>query len=569
MFYDIADILQLIQRILMKLRIGRSFDFKLVSDPAIADKVYKMEQRVRWRDPTIIERKIDQTSLVLDDGQANDPEFSFLVVGDSGSGAHRDHHPQRKVAELMLPHHQQCRFMLHTGDVIYLVGSSEYYGNNFIAPYREFLVGGENPKSIPYDQMVFSLPILPVLGNHDYYDLPILSGLMSLAATPVRFLLRSRLDLDVGWQGSKQGDAYARAFLDYVKALPPEKLVHHLDQHYTASTHTGRCLRYQPSNFTRLPNRYYTFHYGGIDFFALDSNTFNAPSPLPTTSEGKVYRQRLEERCELLKREKLEILEQTATLNRNNPEESDQLDDFRVKLSQIEEVEVDITKQLTSNENVMVDWEQLDWLKQRLIASWQTADVRGRILYFHHPPYVTEATKWQQAQTLAVRHRLRYVLDEVAKEVGDLAQGRPLVNLVLTGHAHCLEHLKTLDTGHADSNINWIICGGSGYSLRRQRPEGSKLREAFDEFGVENQALGADASGKTDRFEIPASDRLVADSQLFIGRSGYGNQKRRPYSSLRIDVKAGNPPKFIIHPLVAEWHQHQWQDHPMKPFVIE
>jgi Calcineurin-like phosphoesterase len=545
----------------MKLRIDRSFDFKLVSDPAIADKVCKMEQRVRWRDPVITERGIDQTSLVIDDSQIESSEFSFLVIGDSGSGAHRDHHPQRKIAELMLPHHQECRFMLHTGDVMYLVGSSEYYNDNFIRPYREFLVGGDRPKNISYDRMTFSLPILPVLGNHDYYDLPFFSGLMSLVTTPLRFLLRSRLELDVGWQGSNQGDVYARAFLDYLKMLSPEKLVHHLDQHYTASTSGGRCLRYQPIHFTRLPNRYYTFCYGSIDFFALDSNTFNAPSPLPTTPEGKAYRQHLEDRCELLRLEKLQILERTATLNPSNPEESDQLDDLRVKLSQIDEVQVDIIKQLASNEDVTIDWEQLDWLKERLITSWRTADVSGRVLYFHHPPYVTEATKWQQAQTLAVRYRLRYVLDEVAKEIGDLAQGRPLVNLVLTGHAHCFEYLKTLDTGHADSNINWIICGGSGYSLRRQRPEGSELTESFKEIGRDNQLVGMDGGDE--------SDRPVANSQLFIGRSGYGTQKRRPYSSLRIDVKAGNPPKFVIHPLVAEWHQHQWHEHEVKPFIIE
>lgn len=543
----------------MKLRIGRSFDLKWMSDPAIADKVYKMEQRVRWHDPAIAKNGIDQTSLVLDDGRADDSEFSFLVVGDSGSGAHRDHHPQRKVAELMLPHHQHARFMLHTGDVIYLVGSSEYYKDNFIKPYREFLVGGEHHQNISFDQMVFSLPILPVLGNHDYYDLPFFSSLISLASTPARFLLRSRLDLDVGWQGSKQGDVYARAFLDYLKALSSEKLAHHFDQHYTASTDAGRCLRYQPGQFTRLPNRYYTFRYGSIDFFALDSNTFNAPSPLPTTAEGKAYRQRLEERCEALEREKLQILEKTTTLNPSNLEESDQLDDLRVKLSQIEEVEVDIAKQLTTDKDITIDWEQLDWLKERLIASWHAENVRGRILYFHHPPYVTEATKWQQAQTLAVRYRLRYVLDEVAKEVGKLAQGRPLVNLVLTGHAHCLEHIKTLETGHGDSNINWIICGGSGYSLRRQRPEGSKLREA-DYMGREKQMP---------RMTGEEGDRIIANSQLYVGRSGYGSQKRRPYSSLRIDVKAGNTPKFIIHPFVAEWHQHQWQEPHIEPFVIE
>jgi hypothetical protein len=48
----------------MKPRIGRSFSLKLVAEPAIADKIRKMEQRVRWQDPLILEQGIDQTSLV-------------------------------------------------------------------------------------------------------------------------------------------------------------------------------------------------------------------------------------------------------------------------------------------------------------------------------------------------------------------------------------------------------------------------------------------------------------------------------------------------------------------------
>ncbi len=93
---------------------------KLVSDPAIAKKIQKMNQRVRWQDALIQRRGIDQTQLMLEDGQADNPEFSFLVVGDSGSGRHGGQNPQRQVAELTLPHLDDCRFMLHTGDVIYL-----------------------------------------------------------------------------------------------------------------------------------------------------------------------------------------------------------------------------------------------------------------------------------------------------------------------------------------------------------------------------------------------------------------------------------------------------------------
>lgn len=515
---------------------------KFVSEPAIADKIRKMNQRVKWQDPLVVQRGIDQTRLMLDDGRDEESEFSFLVVGDSGAGSHYTHNPQRQVAELMLPHRQECRFMLHTGDVIYLVGSSEYYQKNFIEPYREFICGGEQPQRIAYDQMVFQFPILPVPGNHDYYDLPLVFGLVSLATLPIRKIFTSKLDFDVGWHGSRQGDAYARAFLDYLKAfILPSDLARHLDTHYTAKTETGRCLRYEPERFTRLPNRYYTFRYGGIDFFALDSNTFNDPSPLPATKQGEADRKSLEKHRVEMEQQKQEIMQTLTQLDVNKPAEAELFDDLQVKLSQIEEIFVDIDKQLAADHKTVVDTEQLDWLKQRLIESWHTEEVRGRVIYFHHPPYVTEATKWDQGQTLAVRDRLRDVLDAVAAEVGSLAEGRPLVDLVLNGHAHCLEYLQTMDTGHADSNINWIVCGGSGYSLRRQRAEGTDLLE---------------------------DQKLVARSHLFVGRTGQGSQKRRPYSCLRIDVKDGCPPKFIIRPLVVERYQRQWRDREVQAFTI-
>lgn len=524
---------------------------KFVSDPPISVKIRKMKQRVRWQEPLITQRDIDQTQLMLDDGGSDSSEFSFLVVGDSGSGTHRGHNPQRQIAELMLEHQDSCRFLLHTGDVIYLVGSSEYYPKNFIEPYREFLVGGEHPKRIVYDQMVFSLPFLPVLGNHDYYDLPTVYGLLAQSMLPLRRLLRSHLDLDIGWHGSDQGNAYAKAFLDYLKTFETEEaLRRHLDRHYTAKTDKGRrCLSYQPGQFTRLPNRYYSFRYGGIDFFALDSNTFNDPLPLPATKEGDAYRRQLEKERDELEQEKLEIMRTSTVLSEEKPDEAEQLDDQRAKLAQLEELKLDIDKQLAADKTVVTDLEQLEWLQQRLIESWNTAEVRGRIIFFHHPPYVTEATKWHQAQTLAIRHRLRRVLDQVSTAVGSLAKDRPLVDLILSGHAHCLEYLRTEDTGHADSQLNWIVCGGSGHSLRRQRIEGPELMETF-----------WNSEGR--------ETRLVAKSKLFVGRSGYGSQKRRPYSFLRIDVKDGQPPKFVIKPFIAERFQQKWNFSHVAPFVI-
>ena len=523
---------------------------KLVSEPTVTEKIRKMKQRVKWKDSAIIERNIDQTSLVIDDGKADDVEFSFLVVGDSGTGSHRGHSPMRRVAELMLPHYDECRFMLHTGDVVYQVGSSEYYPKNFIKPYREAIVGGQDYKKIAYDEMIFKLPILPVLGNHDYYDLPIIFGLISATTLPFRRFIPSKLDIEVGRHGSHKGDAFARAFLDYLSRFNfPGELARHLDEHYTQKTDTGRCINYVPGQFTRLPNRYYTFRYGGIDFFALDSNTINDPLPLPETKEGKAFRSLLQKRQDKLEQKKEEIRETSGKLNPNNPSDAELIDDLQSKLSQIEEMIVDIDKQLHTPRITVTDTEQLEWLKQRLIQSWNTSEVRGRILYFHHPPYVTEATKWEQAQTLAIRSRIRNVLEAVAQEVKSLTQGRPIVDLVFNGHAHCMEHIETLDTGNADSNINWIVCGGSGHSLRRQRPEGADLQEYF-----------------------PTSDeksKLVARSHLFVGRNGSGSNKRRPYSGLRIDVKEGSPPKFVVKPLVAERYQREWHQPEMESFIIK
>jgi len=501
-----------------------------------------MKERVQWQHPLILQHGIDQTHLVLSDDLADNPDFSFLVLGDSGAGPHKKHHPQRQIAEMMLPHTANCRFLLHTGDVVYQVGSKEFYLENFIKPYKELIVGGETPEKIQFDKMVFNFPFLPVLGNHDYYDLPFLSSLLLEVTTPLRRLLGFQQILTLGKQGSDVGDTFSRAFLDYLKLKQGKDLNYHLDSHYTAQTDTGRSLLYQPGKFTRIPNRYYTFRYGGIDFFALDSNTFNTPSPLPATKEGEAFRRELEKRRLELEREEMELLDRSSKLQEDLPEDAELLDDIEGKLEQIAEIKMDIDKQLRANAKNVLDWEQLEWLRDRLIESWHNHQVKGRIIYFHHPPYVTESTKWNQAQTLAVRQNIRWVLDEVAQVLGSRQGDRPLVDLVFNGHAHCLEYLRTGNTGHADSHINWIVCGGSGFSLRRQRLEGNEL--------------------------IDDQGNLTAVSQLFVGMNGYATKKRRPYSFIRVDVQSGCPPKFKISPFVAERFRRTWKEYPLEPFII-
>jgi len=518
----------------------------LASEASIATKVARMRERVRWGHPELARRGIDQRRLVIDGAPGDGEPFTFLVLGDSGTGRHRRSSPQRQVAERLLAQGDAARFVLHTGDVVYLVGSSEQYRENFIKPYREWLVQGDFYRRIAYDRMIFRLPFLPVPGNHDYYDLPLPLGVLAGITTPLRLLLRNVIDLDVGWHGSDVGGAYARAFLDVLADRSEVALGEHLDRHYSAEVDGVRCLRHQPGRFTRLPNRYYRVRIGGIDIFALDSNTFNQPLPLEASPAGEERRERLGALREELEEQRRQLLDRlgAAVLDRNA--DSEDCEDHTESLEQIDEQLRDISKQLAApTDGVELDQEQLDWLREGLVASWNNPQVRGRILVLHHPPYVTEASKWDQGQTLAVRHQLRRVLNEVAARVGPPTRGRPLVDLGLSGHAHCLEYIETADTGQGDAWMPWLICGGSGYSLRRKRPEGPILWEI--------SALG---------------ERTLARSQLFVGRSGRGSRLRRPYSGLRVDVAAGRPLRLRLTPLVAEKVEGSWRHYDLKTIQV-
>ncbi len=517
---------------------------KLAFDPPILDKIAQMQQRVRWQDVAFQTRKIDQTQLNIDDGHGNQSEFSFLVVSDTGCEGNNQFSPQNQIAQIMLQHQNEVNFVLHTGDVVYEVGSKEYYHQNFITPYREWIVGKETPEQISYDKITFKKPFLPVLGNHDYYDLPLSHAAIAQGIKSLDWLTRSNRRLNIGLHGSNVGEAYTKAFLDHTADLTPEELVQHLDAHYTAKFADKLCLNYQPHRFTRLPNRYYSFRYGNIDFIALDSNTFNAPTPIADTREGEKIREELIEQLKVLSQESDRLRSNSRKLDLGNPRHQDLMNDYQVKIHQIRQKQQAIEKKLEPEEKA-IDYEQLNWFKNKLISSWSDSTVRGRIVYLHHSPYTTEETIHNQEEILEVRHHLRQVLDRVADVLGDYNRGHPLLDLVVSGHAHCFEHLYTANTGHGDSNINWLICGGGGHSVRRQKPDLTAIAEMRD--------------GET---------KQVAQSRLFLGCKGHGIYKKKLYSCLRIDVREGKSLKFCVRPLVAEQAYQNWYHHQPDSFVI-
>jgi predicted phosphodiesterase len=75
-----------------------------------------------------------------------DSRFSFAVVGDSGSGG------KGQLAVAALLERLGPDFVLHTGDVVYPAGQERHYDRRFFAPYRN---------------LIKTVPLFPVLGNHD------------------------------------------------------------------------------------------------------------------------------------------------------------------------------------------------------------------------------------------------------------------------------------------------------------------------------------------------------------------------------------------------------------------
>jgi 3',5'-cyclic AMP phosphodiesterase CpdA len=204
-----------------------------------------------------------------------DPDrFEFLVLGDTGDSdvvggaiSPQDAVARELAADAFHPDgSERARLVLHVGDVVYMTGERRLYDRNFRRPYAPFLT----PDST-FERLVFRLPFLPVPGNHDYYDVPRWAELLARApmlGDGFRTVARELFAFSIPRGGSDMGRAYMEAFV-----APPGN---------------GAAPRYEPSRETRLPNRYYRFQFGSVDFFALDSNTLDGFPP--TVAEQGVRR---------------------------------------------------------------------------------------------------------------------------------------------------------------------------------------------------------------------------------------------------------------------------------------
>ncbi|PZO19270.1 MAG: metallophosphoesterase [Leptolyngbya foveolarum] len=456
-----------------------------------------LSHQVQWQYPRVVQGGVDQTRLVISDGvsdQGPGIPFSFMVMGDTDAGelgTDLDDSFSTLFAQQMMNQAKESRFWLHTGDMTYPLGTYQNYWSGFLRPYSALLAsssaqapsGARNARRLARSSaVVFNRPVLPVPGNHDYGRLPFWSNCRQRLLQFWCDRLRQLTGIDWGHYGGQGGEAYGQLFLDDLSKFSAEQLKHHLINHYNApllEQNEGAAkltygLDYAPGRFTRLPNRYYRFHYGGVDFFALDSNTWKS-----------------------------------------------------------------------SPEAAGFDQAQLDWLEQGLVDSWRSPNSVGRIVYLHHSPYTTESSRWQQPETLWVRRHLRRVLDNVkttlAPDMGEyFSDSSSLVDLVISGHAHCLEHIKTGPTGQGDANLNWLVCGGSGVSLRRQRQTGRDILETLTVAGRQ-------------------VTEVVAQSQLYAGVHGHHAKKQHFHSFVQIDVHPKAKSGLVVRPFVVVKGRTGWQ----------
>ncbi len=75
-----------------------------------------------------------------------DPHFTFVVLGDSGTGGRAQYAVADRIQAL------RPDFVLHTGDVVYPSGEAKHFDAKYFLPYRDLIAG---------------IPFFLSLGNHD------------------------------------------------------------------------------------------------------------------------------------------------------------------------------------------------------------------------------------------------------------------------------------------------------------------------------------------------------------------------------------------------------------------
>jgi hypothetical protein len=119
----------------------------------------------------------DALFLVAPEGAANTPDFSFLVLGDTGQGGGSQHCLRDQF--LFLGERPDIKFLVVSSDVIYPSGAMSDYESKFYLPFKGF-----------------TKPIYAIPGNHDWYDA--LEGFAANFLEPdaARASMRARVESD-------------------------------------------------------------------------------------------------------------------------------------------------------------------------------------------------------------------------------------------------------------------------------------------------------------------------------------------------------------------------------------
>lgn len=504
------------------------------------------EKRVDSRD----EEKIKQTRPVPDldtydyrlrlvnESATVGDTFSFLAVGDSGAGGERksgskgkEARPKFQVADVMNTESEDCDFVLHLGDVVYLSGSKEGYPDRVIGPYRRWLQRGTDHE---YDDMVFTKPFLPLYGNHDYFDID--------KAVPILGKIAGKVRKDVG-TGSDNGRVFQEAFMD-LKTDP-----------------VAGALPYVTGERTRIPNRYYWFTHGSCAFIALDSNTLD-------TIEKPVNRDDLKQKLEDAEKLAKILEEQVEGVGRQIEKEEINEDDGEVRLYILVSELAEEHKKIAMLDKYLdvrkedYDKDQLAWLEHVL----QHPDVRDKwkIVYMHHQLYTSETSHNDDPESDGLRRNLRRLFVDHG------------VHLVLSGHSHCFEWVmravpfegvtdEEVRLARDEQRICYIVSGGGGRELRPSILDAAILGEKFsDEEIVEQQRQFIDvAESKAYSSLFPKGDDPEGHHQFhFLRIEVHPDQlKVIPVGVLELDGENG----FKTVPILTKVFQRTGTDITLDP----